>query len=256
MITEWNPSEHTRKAPLFVSEDPRCLILVFLVVLVFTFAIGSSTGLLLLLAYVVLLSRLARVPVRRIASGLRGLLLFLFVIVAANALLVEGEPLAGVAFLSRRGVYSGLYYGLRVVVLYLTLVVFLCVTSPEALAKGLSSLLRPFSKRLARRVALHGFLAMGFLPLFADEVRRVRIAQSFRGGAIEGGLLRRAAGVRMLIVPLLVSTIHRSGQLAVAVELRGIERSIERMLVLGGPAARDFVFAGATLIVLLAAVGV
>jgi energy-coupling factor transport system permease protein len=254
MIAEWRPAEDDRRAPLFISEDPRCLIVVFVAVLVCTFAVGSSAGLLLLLAYIVVLSWLARVPVRRIAGNLRALLFFLFVIVAVNALLVEGEPLAGTAFLSREGVFRGLFYGLRVVVLYFTLVLFLSVTSPEELARGLSSLLKPFSRRVARRVALHGFLAMGFLPLFAEEARRVRVAQGFRGGGIEGGLLRRAAGVRMLIVPLLVSTIHRSGQLAVAVELRGIERSIESMLVAGGPALRDFLFASVTLVVIFAAV--
>ena len=256
MSTDWNRAEESGEAPAFVSEDPRCLILVFLVILVFTFVIGRTAGLLLLLSYVVVLFRLARVPGRRLVRGLRNLALFLFIIVAVNAVLIKGEPLVGVAFLSKEGVYKGFYYGLRVVVLYFTLVLFLSVTSQEALARGVSSLLRPFSKRFSRRVALHGFLMIGFLPLFGDEVRRIRMAQGFRGGGIEGGLLRRVVGARTLIVPLFVSAIHRSGQLAMAVELRGIESSIERMLVMGGPALRDFVFAGATLIVLFAAVRV
>jgi energy-coupling factor transport system permease protein len=256
MSADWNRAKDGREAPVFVSEDPRCLIIVFLLILVFTFVIGRTAGLLLLLSYVVVLARLARVPGRRLARGLRNLVLFLLIIVAVNALLVKGEPLLGVAFLSKEGVYKGFYYGLRVVVLYFTLVLFLSVASQEAMASGLSSLLRPLSKRFSRRVALHAFLAIGFLPLFGDEVKRIRMAQGFRGGGIEGGLLRRVLGARTLIVPMFVSAIHRSGQLAMAVELRGIESSIERLLVMGGPALRDFVFAGATLIVLFAAVRV
>jgi energy-coupling factor transport system permease protein len=254
MNTDWHRAEDNAKAPAFVSDDPRCLIIVFLLILAFTFLIGSTAGLVLLLAYVAVLFPLARVPARRLLRGLRGLGLFLFIIVAVNGLLLKGEPFFGVPFLSEQGVYKGFYYGLRVVVLYFALVLFLSVTSQEAMATGLSSLLRPVSKRIARRVALHGFLAIGFLPLFGDETKRIRIAQGFRGGGIEGGLVRRVAGARMLIVPLLVSAIHRSGQLAMAVELRDIESSIERMLVIGGPAFRDFVFAVATLIVLLIAV--
>jgi energy-coupling factor transport system permease protein len=247
----------TDKRSTFVSQDPRFLIVLFMVILISTFVIDRILGLSLLLVYIVALHLLSGMSARGTAKRSRNLAFFVFLVVVINAVLLKGTPLpAPVSFLSQEGVIRGIYYGMRVVVLYLALILFLSVTSQEGMAKGLSALLRPLSRGLSRRVALHGFLAIGFLPLFADELNRVRVAQGFRGGGIEGGLLQRIAGAQTLIVPLLISAIHRSGQLAMAVELRDIRSTIDRILVLERPGHKDFVFAGVTLIVLLAAIRV
>ena len=64
------------------------------------------------------------------------------------------------------------------------------------------------------------FLSFGFLPLFADELERVRLAQRFRGGGLEGGFGRKLRGVRLLLVPLFVSAFRRADELAFAMESR------------------------------------
>jgi energy-coupling factor transporter transmembrane protein EcfT len=56
----------------------------------------------------------------------------------------------------------------------------------------------------------------------ADEIGRVRVAQSFRSGELKGGMLHRAGSVRAWLIPVLLSAVRRSGQLALAVELRDI----------------------------------
>jgi energy-coupling factor transport system permease protein len=189
-----------------------------------------------------------------VLEGLRPVVLFLILIVLLYAFFVKGTPAHGaLPFLSREGFAAGVYYALRVLVLYAAIVVFLTVASQEAVAKGLAALLRPISPGLARRAAFYGFLSLGFLPLFADEVKRIRIAQGFRGGGLRGGLWAKITGVRLLLVPILLSAIHRSGQLAMAVELRGIRDSMDRLLVLDRPAYKDFVFTGVTLVVLMVA---
>ncbi|HEU4364076.1 MAG TPA: hypothetical protein VFT13_01290, partial [Candidatus Krumholzibacteria bacterium] len=62
------------------------------------------------------------------------------------------------------------------------------------------------------------------------EFQRVRLAQSFRGGDVGaaggGGLRRRAEAARASLIPLLVSAVHRSGQLAMVVELRDVRRRL------------------------------
>jgi energy-coupling factor transporter transmembrane protein EcfT len=66
--------------------------------------------------------------------------------------------------------------------------------------------------------------------LVADEFQRIRVAQSFRGGNFAGGIWRRAETARAWLVPLLVSTIQRSGQLAITVELRDIRARLPRTI--------------------------
>ena len=233
--------------------DPRLLMLMALVVLVSTFLIHTLAGLTVLLAYLAFLFSTTRRPWRGVINGMRHMTFFVLLILLINAVLIEGAPLFGLSFLSEEGIARGFYYSLRVVVLYFTVWLFVAVTNQESVATGLSALVRPFNPDLARRVGLHGFLTIGFIPLFRDEVARIRVAQRFRGGGIDGGLLRRAAGARALLVPLLVSAIRRSEQLAMAVEVRGIEASIERVLVIGPLRVRDVAFTVVTVAVVVVA---
>ena len=224
--------------------DPRFLILTFLVLILFTFAVPRSAGLLILVAYVAVLAIIAGTPPLAIVRRLRPMVFFFLFALILNAILVAGRPLPGLlSFLSVEGFVAGVYMGLRIIVIYLAAFVFLEVLSQEAAARGVAALVRPFSPRLSRRLALYGFLSLGFVPLFADEFDRIRTVQRFRGGTLDGGVKTRLASVRLLLVPLLISAIHRSGQLALAVEVRGIKRTIANVLAIPPPQSRDYVFA-------------
>ena len=58
------------------------------------------------------------------------------------------------------------------------------------------------------------------------------------------------SAVRLLLVPLLLSAIHRSGRLAASVEIRGIRDTVPRLLTLERPGSRDYALAVMTLAVL------
>jgi energy-coupling factor transport system permease protein len=111
-------------------------------------------------------------------------------------------------------------------------------------------MLRRLSPSLAGRVAFFIFLSMGFVPLFVDEIQRVRVAQSFRGGNLRGGMLQRAGSLRMWLVPVLMSAVRRSGELALAVELR----DTRHRLVDSIPAPRARAIDIAWLVLVIAAV--
>ena len=239
----------------FVSRDPRVLILITLATLILTFLIDTVAGLVLVLGYLIALFATTGASWRGHARAAGYVGVFVVVIVAINAFLVPGRSILGLPF-STEGVVRGVYYSLRVVVLYATVWLFSAASSRAAVATGVAGLVRPFSRPWSRRLGLHGFLIVGFLPLFRDEVKRVRTAQRFRGADIEGGLMRRVAGARALIVPLVVSAIHRSGQLAMAVQLRDIESTIGRLLVARRPGLRDAAFAGVTAVVLAVALNI
>ena len=154
---------------------------------------------------------------------------FAMVIIVLNAVLVPGAALLSVAgrrVVSREGLDDGAFFALRLAVMLMAVSAFLAASSPESMARAVYDVLRRFSRRAASQVALFAFLSMGFVPLIADEFHRIRVAQSFRGGDFSGSLWRRAETARAWMVPLLVSAIHRSGELAKTVEMRGIRERL------------------------------
>lgn len=177
-------------------------------------------------------------------------------IVALNGLLVPGETilsLGGKTLLTREGAASGLFFSLRLLVLYAAMVLFLAATPPAEFARGVYATLKPISGRAANRTAFYGFLVLSFIPLFSDELDRIRQAQSFRGADLKsGGIRERVGAARALVVPLLLSAVHRSGQLAAVIELRGLRDRVGSALPPGRPGAADAVVAGATAVVLAA----
>lgn len=249
----YNPANRTGPAR-FIAGDPRFLIAGFLLITVSAFVIPQTPGLVFVFAYVLMLAHLAGIPIRTLIKNGKSIGAFVLLIIAINAVMVSGESLvSGFSIPTREGITSGIHSAVRVLILYFGAVVFLAVVSPEEMARGLSGFLRPFSPDFARRVALYVFLSFGFLPLFADELERVRTAQKFRGGGLEGGLGSKLRGARLLLVPMFVSAIHRSEHLAMAVELRDVKTTIGNILILDRPTQRDYLFVTATLIIIIAA---
>lgn len=176
-------------------------------------------------------------------------------IVALNALLVPGRPwlsIGGLRLASHEGMADGVFFALRLGAMLTAVAAFVAGSSPERLARAAYDVVRRVSGRAAEHVALFVFLSMGFVPLFADEFRRIRVAQTFRGGGFSGGIGRRAAAARSWLVPLIVSAVHRSDQLALAVELRDVRRRLPRTIEPQRAGARDVLLLGATVIVVVA----
>jgi energy-coupling factor transport system permease protein len=114
--------------------------------------------------------------------------------------------------LTQESLLGGLYDGLRLAT------IVICVGAANSLANP---------KRLLRSVppALYEVgtalvVAVSVLPQLADSVRRVRAAQTLRGGATG-----RLGGVRRTLVPVLEDALERSLSLAAGMDTRGYGRS-------------------------------
>jgi energy-coupling factor transport system permease protein len=137
---------------------------------------------------------------------------------------------------TQESVVAGLYDGLRLAA------IVVCVGSANALANP---------KRLLRSVppALYEVgsalvVAVTVLPQLADSVRRVRAAQTLRGG--EAG---RVHGLRRLLVPVLEDALERSLSLAAGMDTRGYGRA-------AGATARERRTTGGAMVVGLSAIAV
>lgn len=71
---------------------------------------------------------------------------------------------------------------------------------------------------------------------------------------MKGGFRERIGAVRLIIVPLLLSAIRRSEQLAMVVELRGLRARLGRAGSFSPLRAADYAFAFTTVTVIAAAV--
>ncbi|MFQ5907751.1 MAG: energy-coupling factor transporter transmembrane component T family protein [Thermoplasmata archaeon] len=127
-----------------------------------------------------------------------------------------GTPLLGELAITREALLFSLVVYARIVLMLVTASVFFLTTSLDDVEGLLLSLRAPYFFVLTLS------LAFRFIPILADEARRIREAQMARGLDLETGgpLRRRWRAVMPLLLPLFVSVLRRSVRLGEALEAR------------------------------------
>lgn len=154
---------------------------------------------------------LARVQKQWLRS-LRGaafLATFIFVINVASTFFLGGYKLAPL------DLENAFALTLRFVVLVESFSVFFLTTSPDHLGLALEESHVPYEFAFAFTTAVR------FVPVLAEEAQTIMDAQKARGLELEkGGLLKRIRNYIPVLIPLIVSAIRRSLELAEAMESR------------------------------------
>jgi energy-coupling factor transporter transmembrane protein EcfT len=242
------------------TRDPRPKLLAYLIfVSGAMFAITTTAAMASALAYVVAVHAAARRGSRELVEDGRRLWVFVLLVVVLNGVTAPGRALVSVGgheVLTREGLAAGVFFSLRLMVLYAATALLVRTSSPEELAAGIHASVRPVSGALADRLAFYAFMTMSFVPVFSEEMERVRVAQSFRGAPLSGRFIDRVRAAQLLVVPLVVSALHRSSQLAMVTELRGLQHRMSDVFAVAPPSARDAVLPVLTTAVVVgAAVG-
>lgn len=123
---------------------------------------------------------------------------------------VAGIRLFGTVTLN--SVLAGLYDGLRLATIVICVGAANSLANPKRLLKSVPPALYEIGTALVVSVTL--------LPQLADSIRRVRRAQSLRGGATD-----RIGRLRRLLVPVLEDAFERSLKMAAGMDTRGYGRS-------------------------------
>ena len=110
-------------------------------------------------------------------------------------------------------------------------------------------LIKPW-RYFAHELAMTLSIALRFIPTLLDETERIMKAQASRGVEFNhGGIFKRFGAVIALIIPLFVSALERSEELANAMIVRGYDprakRTRYRLLRFTWRDAIAFIFIGA-----------
>lgn len=121
------------------------------------------------------------------------------------------------------GLTRAAFFSLRLL-LFVSMVFLVTLTnSPSELAEAATRLFKPLAALglPVQELGLILFIAIRFIPILYEEFVTVRNAQMIRGVDFSGNIVNRIRKTTAVLIPVLVSTIGRADELALAMEARG-----------------------------------
>lgn len=206
--------------------DPRVKIVITFVYVISLFFMRSMVmyglAFIALLVYI----KLSNAPLRYIIKGTKILVWFLLFTVILQLFTVQGAQTIiewNFIRITKAGAYAACYLFLRLMFMIVGSSMMTYTTTPNQLTDGLEKMLSWMNKL---RVPVHELamimsIALRFIPVLTEELDRIMKAQMARGVDFkEGNIFERLKKMMPIIVPLFVSAIRRSNELALAMDAR------------------------------------
>ena len=206
--------------------DPRCKLGLTLAYIIGVFLGKGVAGYLITAALVVLVARLARIPIKYLVRGLKPLKWIVIFTAVLNLFMTGGEDVLVRVWkitITMTGLRNAFFFTFRLAFLVLGTSVLTLTTSPIVLTDALERIMSPLKvvRFPAHEIAMMMTIALRFIPTLTEEAQKILNAQSARGADFESGsIFRRAKAMVPLLVPLFVSAFRRAGDLAMAMEAR------------------------------------
>lgn len=205
--------------------DPRVKMILGFIYIIFLFVVSSFVGYGLVFLWVLLATKLSKIPVKLIVKGLKPLRWIILITFIINMLFTKGTVLyaLGPIKITEEGLYNASRMAVRLCLLVMGTSLTTLTTSPVALTDGIEGLFSPLKKVgfPAHELAMMITIALRFVPTLIDETDKIMKAQMARGADFESGnVIKRAKNTVPLIIPLLLSSINRADELAIAMEAR------------------------------------
>ena len=207
--------------------DPRLKILLTILYIVLLFAAANPLGLALSIAWLAVLYKMAKIPVRMIVKSLKPIVPIILFTCVLNLFFVtgQGEPLVQVWVLRiyAEGVRYAILMAVRVITLIAGTSLLTYTTSPIMLTDAIERLLAPFNKihMPVHELAMMMTIALRFIPTLVEETDKIMNAQKARGAMLDSGTLKeRMHAMIPILIPLFISAFRRADELAMAMECR------------------------------------
>ena len=208
--------------------DPRVKLLSVSFTMMTLIACSNPAGLIAALVLIIAAHILARIPVPYALKGLKPAIpIFVFIAFLQIIAIPQNDGgrilyKLGIVTLTTRDLLAACAAVIRLIGLILIVSLFSFSTSTRELTHGTELLFAPL-KRIgfpAHEIAMISTIALRFLPTLIDEADRVRKVQVSRGLDLEGSLIKKIKGLVPLILPLILSSIRKAEELALAMEAR------------------------------------
>ena len=181
--------------------DPRVKLLVSMEFFVVSLVSTTVPEIALVLFAVLVVSAVAR-SLRRIARTIAFSSLFAGFIFAVN-------------FLFGLGLFNAILYSVRFLAIISSTSVFFVTTSPDELEQIMKWM------RVPRDIVFAFVTAVRFIPVVMLDAFQIMDAQKSRGLEFEkGNIVKRVRNMVPILIPLVVNSVIRSGELAEAMESR------------------------------------
>ena len=190
----------------------------------------------IILLFLIVFMLIAKVSLKDLFKSLKGmwfLVLFLLIIY----IFLPNSTYTHVAFsIGSYNIYWDSFYQcgyilLRLVMMLCITMILTSTTKPMDLTRGLEWGMTPLKavRFPAHEIAMTISIALRFIPTILEETKRIMKAQESRGVDFSHGSLKnKFRAIISLIIPLFVSAIERSEELANAMEARGYDPRSKR----------------------------
>ena len=227
MLRDITIGQHFPGSSLVHRFDPRLKILLTILYIVLLFAAANPLGLALSIAWLAVLYKMAKIPVRMIVKSLKPIVPIILFTCVLNLFFVtgQGEPLVQVWVLRiyAEGVRYAILMAVRVITLIAGTSLLTYTTSPIVLTDAIERLLAPFNKihMPVHELAMMMTIALRFIPTLVEETDKIMNAQKARGAMLDSGTLKeRMHAMIPILIPLFISAFRRADELAMAMECR------------------------------------
>ena len=215
------------------------LMILFMVGIFFQFNLWSTALLLSGLYFLILLIIMifSRVSFFSLFKSLAGMWMFILILMAIYIFIPNNNYYLPTAFTvgSLEVKWDAFcqtgYILLRLILMISLTMVLTSTTKPMDMTYAFEWYMTPLKviKFPAHEIAMTLSIALRFIPTLLDETERIMKAQASRGVDFNrGGLFKRFGAVIALIIPLFVSALERSEELANAMIVRGYDPRAKR----------------------------
>jgi len=219
-MAELNLFHYLPKKSIIHNLDGR-IKLICMILFTIAACIAGRTSYLTILTSVLVITLIGSgLPIKKLFTEIRYFLFLIGMIIIVHSFSVPGAPISGLPIrgLTREGLSSGLFFGWRLILIFILSIILTGTTSLSTLKNVIEWFLRPLPFIRGTKIATMFSLTFVLIPLVFDQVSEMQEAQKAR--CIEGrkNPIKR---VMFLLVPLLLHIFIRADEMALAMESRG-----------------------------------
>ena len=207
------------------SLDPRVKLFGSVCYMIALFLADNIIGYVVAAIFLYVTIKISKVPFKFIFKGMKTIVILLLFSVIFSVIFTDGTVLLDLKLfnITAQGLVKGIKLMARLSLMIMGMSILTYTTTPTDIADGLEKAFSPLKKIKVpvHDIAMMVSIAFRFIPILIEETDKIMKAQMARGADFEnGGIIKKAKSMMPLIIPLVISSIKRAMDLAMAMEAR------------------------------------